>query len=114
MMPNIDPRALKDMMAKMGIKTSDINAQSVTIHCADKDIVITNPQVTRIEAQGSVSFQVVGNVQEKMPLATTEITDDDIKFVIEKTGVNDPDKVRMALRASNGDIAAAILALTEK
>ncbi|MCL4379290.1 MAG: nascent polypeptide-associated complex protein [Candidatus Marsarchaeota archaeon] len=114
MMPNIDPRALKEMMAKMGIKTSEIDAQSVTIHCADKDLVITNPQVTRIEAQGSVSFQVVGNVQEKMPLAVTEITDDDIKFVMEKTGVSDKERVRTALRASNGDLAAAILALTEK
>ncbi len=113
-MPNLDPRALKDMMAKMGIKTSEIDAQSVTIHCTDKDLVITNPQVTRIEAQGSVSFQVVGNVQEKMPLATTEITDDDIKFVMEKTGVSDKERVRTALRASNGDLAAAILALTEK
>ncbi len=113
-MPNIDPRALKEMMAKMGIKTSEIDAQSVTIHCADKDLVITNPQVTRIEAQGSVSFQVVGNVQEKMPLAVTEITDDDIKFVMEKTGVSDKERVRTALRASNGDLAAAILALTEK
>lgn len=114
MMPNVDPRALKEMMAKMGIKTSEIDAQKVTIHCADRDIVVSSPQVTRIEAQGSVSFQVAGNVEEKLALAVTEITDEDIKFVMDKTGVTDQDRVRTALRASNGDIAAAILALTER
>ena len=113
MMPNVDPRALKEMMAKMGIKTSEIAAQSVTIHCADKDIVIGSPQVTRIEAQGTVSFQIAGNVEEKTRLVKTEITEEDIRIVMEKTGVRDPVRVRSALENSDGDIAGAILSLTK-
>lgn len=111
MMPNVDPRTLKNMMDKMGIKTSEIDAQTVTIHCADKDIVISSPQVTRIEAQGNVSFQVAGNVEERIAIAAAEITEDDINMVMERTGVSDRDRALKALQAANGDIAQAIIVL---
>jgi nascent polypeptide-associated complex subunit alpha len=111
MMPNVDPRTLKNMMDKMGIKTSEIDAQSVTIHCADKDIVISSPQVTRIEAQGSVSFQIAGNIEERIAIAAVEITEDDINMVMERTGVSDRERVLKALQAANGDIAQAIIVL---
>ncbi|MCL5262612.1 MAG: nascent polypeptide-associated complex protein [Candidatus Marsarchaeota archaeon] len=114
MMPNIDPRTLKSMMAKMGIKSTEIDARSVVIDCQDRQIVITNPQVTQIEAQGTLSFQVAGNVEEHAKgdeHAEPEITEDDIKLVMEKTGESDAAKVKEALERNNGDIAAAILEL---
>lgn len=111
MMPNVDPKMLKSMMDRMGIKTSEVPAESVTIHCSNKDIVITSPQVTRIEAQGVVSFQVAGRIDENSPISAVEITDDDINTVMEQSGVSDREKAKRALQDSNGDIAEAILSL---
>ena len=107
----MDPRALKSMMAKMGIKSSEVSASRVVIETGDKNIVITNPQVTRIEAQGNVSFQIAGDVQERVQIAAVEITEDDIKMVMERTGVTDRDRALKALQAANGDIAQAIIVL---
>lgn len=110
-MPNMDPRAMKSMLAKMGIKTEEINALRVTIECSDKNIVIESPQVTAISAQGSVSYQIAGEVREEHKAVSIEITEDDIKTVMEQTGVKDRASVEEALKNSNGDIAEAIIAL---
>ena len=110
MMPNIDPRQLKSMMEKMGIKSSEIDANRVIIECTDRTIEIKEPQVTRIEAQGSVSFQISGDVSESSIEVKVEITDDDIKTVMDSTG-KDRNSVVSALEASGGDIAAAIISL---
>ncbi len=113
MMPNMDPRQLKRIMDSMGIKSSDIDAQRVVIEGKDRDIIIENPQVTRIVAQGSTSFQVQGEVKE-VDKVKVEIGDDDIKMVMEKSGISDADKARVALEESNGDIAAALINLKEE
>ena len=110
MMPNIDPRTLKSMMAKMGIKSSELNADKVIISCADKDIVITDPQVTMIEAQGTKSFQIAGTITENEKSVSIEISEDDVKMVMESSGASEDD-ARKALEDSNGDIAKAILEL---
>lgn len=114
MMPNMDPRAMKSMMAKMGIKSEEVSALRVTIDCDDHQIVIQNPQVTRIEMQGVTSFQVTGDISEQPKQAEVEINDDDVKMVQEKTGVADAAAARRALVDANGDIARAILDLTKK
>ena len=110
MMPNIDPRTLKSMMAKMGIKSSELNADKVIISCADRDIVITDPQVTMIEAQGTKSFQIAGTITENEKSVSIEISEDDVKMVMESSGASE-ENARKALEDSNGDIAKAILEL---
>ncbi len=110
-MGGIDPRAMKNMMAKMGIKSTDIDAISVTIECPGRDIVISEPQVTLIEAQGTKSFQIAGNVSEREKKVSIEITEEDIQMVVESSGVSDRDKVRAALEETNSNIAEAILKL---
>ena len=110
-MPNMDPRAMKGMLAKMGIKTTELNASRVVIEMPDKNIVIESPQVTEISAQGSVSYQISGNVTSEEKQVAVEITDDDVDTVMQQTGVTDREKARQALADSNGDIAATILAL---
>jgi nascent polypeptide-associated complex subunit alpha len=112
MMPNIDPRQLKQMMERMGIKSSEIKAGRVVIEGEEKDIVIDNPQVTRINAQGNVSFQISGDIREvEKALEKAEIGDDDVRMVMESSGVGDEAKARAALEETNGDIAEAILRL---
>ncbi len=111
MMPNMNPKAMKDMMARMGIKTDEIDALRVVIECNDANIIIENPQVTKISAQGNVSFQVAGDVKEEAKDVSAEITADDVKMVMDKTGKGE-DEARKALEESNGDIAEAILKLS--
>ncbi len=111
-MPNMDPRAMKNLMAKMGIKSSEIDAIRVIIEGSDRNIIIENPQVTKIEAQGTVSFQVIGDVTEASKATEVNVTDEDIGLVAEKTGIADKELIRKKLVEENGDIAKAILDLT--
>lgn len=113
-MPNLDPRALKGMMEKMGIKSTEIAASRVVIETADKNIVITSPQVMRIEAQGESSFQVSGEVSEERVSVQVEITQEDIDMVAAGTGIDDKEKIEAALNEENGDIARAILKLKKE
>lgn len=113
MMPNIDPRTLKSMMAKMGIKSSEVNAEKVVITCPDKEIVITEPQITMIEAQGTKSFQIAGIITENEKQVNLEISEDDIKMVAESSGASESE-AREALELSKGDIAKAILELKKE
>lgn len=110
MMPNMDPRAMRNLMAKMGIKSTEIPALRVIIELEGRQIVVSNPQVTRIEAQGALSFQVSGDVSE-VDSYKAEITEDDVKTVSDQTGITDTDRVKSALESENGDIAKAILKL---
>lgn len=105
----MDPKQLKRMMESMGIRSSEIEAERVIIQGKDKDIVIENPQVMAIEAQGARSFQVVGTVRE-VDKVKVEISDDDVELVAAQAGA-DRESARTALEESNGDIAAAILKL---
>lgn len=111
MMPNMDPRAMRNLMAKMGIKSTEIPATKVTIESDGKNIVITSPQITRIEAQGSISFQISGDIREELAKVEIEITQDDIDTVAASTGISDRERIEATLKQENGDIARAILKL---
>jgi Nascent polypeptide associated complex NAC len=80
------------------------------IECEGKDIIIDNPSVTLIEAQGSKSFQVAGEAREVKKEVHAEISEEDVNMVMEKTGAS-ADEAREALNASGGNIAEAILNL---
>ncbi len=109
-MPNIDPKVLKSMMDRMGIKSSEIEAEQVIIKCKDMSIVIDNPNVMSINAQGTTTFQISGSISEK-PNALPEISKDDIDFVASQTGINDQEKIRSAIEDADGDLATAIMKL---
>lgn len=113
MFPNIDPRQLKSMMDKMGIKQKEVDALRVVIEGKDTNIIIENPQVTIIEAQGTQTFQITGNVKE-VSNVKTEISDDDVRMVKEQTGATDDALVRKTLEETNGDIAEAIIRLKKQ
>ncbi len=111
MMPNMDPRALKSLMEKMGMKSTEITASRVTIESGDTNILISDPQVTRIDAQGVTSFQISGKVSEQKAKVIVEISADDVDAVAASSGITDKDRIMAALQAENGDIARAILRL---
>ena len=98
------------MMKKMGIAQVEIDATEVIIKCPDKEIVITEPNVSKVNAMGQETFQVVGNITEREIDTTPEINQDDIKTVMDQANC-DEEKAKTALEESKGDIAEAIMKL---
>ncbi len=97
----------------MGVQQVDVAAEQVIIRCADKDIIIENPQVARVTMMGQQTFQVSGAMREERRAPLVYIPDQsDIDTVISQTKVS-VEQARVALVNSGGDIAEAILALQE-
>jgi len=106
----MNPAKMKQMMKQMGIDVKELkDVQEVIIRTADSNIVIENANVTIMKVQGSDTYQIVGDVKE-VP-KELEIPADDIKLVMEQTGVSE-EEARKALKTSNGDLAEAIVTLS--
>lgn len=103
---------MQQMMKRMGINQSEIDASEVIIRTAEKEIIITNPQVAKVNMMGQETFQISGNIHERELSTEPEITEEDIKTVAEQADVSE-EKAKEALEESKGDIAEAILKLQE-
>lgn len=112
MIPGVDPRQMKAMMRQMGMSQVDINAVKVTIETPNKVLVFESPSVQKITMQGQTTFQISGRYEEVEPQIEIHISDDDVDMVAEQANVS-KDKARSALEISGGDIAEAIVELTE-
>ncbi|MBW3014992.1 nascent polypeptide-associated complex protein [Candidatus Woesearchaeota archaeon] len=110
MLPGMNPKKMQQMMQKMGIKQIDIPATEVIIKTGDKELVITEPKVSKVNMMGQETFQVVGNVHERESVSELVVSDDDIQTVADQAGVS-IDKAKEAIIAANGDLAEAILNL---
>lgn len=107
-MMGLNPRDIEKAMRRMGIQQQDIDAVEVIIKTADKIITIKNPHVAKVNAMGQESFQISGVVEEKSVDATPEITEEDIKTVMDQAHVS-MEKAKAAIEKNNGDLAQAIL-----
>jgi len=108
----MNPRQMNQMMRKLGINVKDIkNVQKVIIQTDTKKYVFDDVEVTIMEAQGQKTFQIVGN--PRIMEVKEEIPDDDINLIVEQTGVS-KDEAKKALETTKGDIAEAIMKLTEE
>jgi len=112
MIPGMNPRDMQKAMKRLGIKQEEIDAQEVIIKTRDKEIVIQNPQVSKVNMMGQDTFQVVGQIQEREISSEPEINEDDIKTVMQQTGATE-EKVREAIKENEGDLAKTILSLKE-
>ena len=108
----MNPRKMQQAMRKMGIQQQEIEATEVIIKTPEKEIVITNPQVSKVNMMGQQTYQVVGEEHEREINTTPEITEEDIKTVAEQANV-DEEKAKEALEKNQGDIAKAIMDLQE-
>ncbi|MFA5412551.1 MAG: nascent polypeptide-associated complex protein [Candidatus Micrarchaeia archaeon] len=93
------------MMKQMGINTKEIPADRVIIEGAEEKIIIEEPQIVEIIAQGQSSFQISGKVRKE-----EKVNEEDVALIMEKTGVL-REKAIEALKNAKGDLAEAILAL---
>ncbi|MDS0298704.1 nascent polypeptide-associated complex protein [Halogeometricum sp. S1BR25-6] len=128
----MNPRKMKQMMKQMGIDVTELDAEEVVIKTADEELVFSDAQVTRMDAQGQETYQIVGqpesrelgsgdatgaaSVESGDDALAVEPTDDDgeaeipesdVELVAQRAGVPKGD-AREALEAENGDLAAAI------
>jgi len=104
MMPNINPRQLQKAMQRMGVRQEEIEATEVIIKTKEKNLIIKNPTVTKVNMMGQESLQISGEIEEE------GIPEEDIKIVAEQAKVSEKEAEK-ALKESNGDIAEAILKL---
>lgn len=105
MFPGMDPKKMEQMLKKLGMKMDNIPANKVIIKTDSGDITIENPQVVKTSMKGQVVFQVSGNVKEQV------FSDEDVKLVMEQSGIKDKEKIKQALKETNGDIVEAIMKL---
>ena len=120
----MNPRKMQQMMKQMGIDVTEMDAEEVIIRTAEEELVFSDAQVTRMDAQGTETYQVVGEPEtrergagdasdadaeeaEDKAGADEAIPDEDVQLVVERAGVT-PDEAREALAMEDGDLAAAI------
>jgi len=113
MIPGVNPRQMQQMMRKMGIQQKEIDATEVIIKTVDKEIVITNPSVARVNMMGQDTFQISGEIHERELSTTPEINEDDVKTVMAQANV-DRERAMEAIKESEGDLAEAIINLSNK
>ncbi|MFP4045833.1 MAG: nascent polypeptide-associated complex protein [Candidatus Aenigmatarchaeota archaeon] len=112
MMPNLNPGKIQKLMKQMGMDTETIDAEEVVFHTKGGKMVIQNPDVTKVDMQGQVIFQVQGDVQETgKEEAKTEFSDEDIKTVMDQTGASE-EEAKQALEEED-DLAMAVMKLKQ-
>lgn len=111
---NMNAKQMEKVMKQMGIQQEQIDADEVIIKSADKEIVVSNPQVVKVNVGGQETFQISGEISEREkstePTEPKEkFSEDDIQMVAQQSGSSLED-ARAAL-VETGDIAEAIMKL---
>ena len=112
----MNERQIRRMMQQAGIKSSEMDGViQVDFIFSDKKITVRNPQVTILDVQGTRTYQVVGGEEvvggaETWKSMDSDINEEDIDLVIQKTGV-EREKAVQALRKNGYKPAEAIIAL---
>jgi nascent polypeptide-associated complex subunit alpha len=101
MIPNINPKQLEKMARQMGMQMENINATEVIIKSPDGDLIIRNPQVSKVKMGSTETFQIMGDVVKE-----NKAKEEDVKLLMEKTGIN-KEKAEELLNET-GDLLLAI------
>jgi len=120
----LDSRKMQQMMKQMGIDIDELDAEEVIIRTSEEELVFTNPDVQRMDAQGQETYNIVGSPESRDAgegSAELEAGDDeddegipqeDIEMVADESGVSQ-DEAREALEATGGMPLDAIEHLSE-
>jgi nascent polypeptide-associated complex subunit alpha len=114
----MNSRKMQQMMEQMGIDIDELDAEEVIIRTADKELVFTDADVQRMDAQGQETYNIVGNpeTRERSDAGDTGdggsddeagIPQEDIETVVEATGASEAE-AHEALEAANGMPVEAI------
>ena len=105
----MNPRMMKQAMRRLGIQQQDIEATEVIIKTPDKEIIIKNPQVAKVNMMGQESIQIIGDIEEE---ELEKFTGDDIKTVMSQAECSREEAI--SALESEGDIAGAIISLKKQ
>ncbi|AEH07220.1 nascent polypeptide-associated complex protein [Methanothermococcus okinawensis] len=121
----MNPRMLKQMQKMMkdfGMDAEDLKAIKVTIELDDKILVFEKPKVQVMDMMGNKTYSITGKAKkvkketEKSEIKDEEvkldITEEDIEMVMDQCNVS-KEEAKKALEECKGDIAEAILKLSE-
>lgn len=95
---------MSQMMKQLGMDMEEIEADRVEIEVGDRTLVFSNPEISKIEAQGQEIFQLQGDYSEE-----TSVSGEDVELVMEKTGCSE-EEAKEALE-ENDDVASAVMVL---
>ena len=111
-MRKISPREARRMMQRMGLSMSSIEVEEVILRAKDREIIIERPDVAVLEVQGQKIFQISGGKIREKP-SERKIPDEDVHLVAQQANVS-LEEARAALEQTGGDLAQAILLLSQK
>lgn len=107
----MNPRQMNQMMKRFGINVKEIeNVQKVIIQTDTKDYIFDDADVTMMDAQGQKTYQIIG--KPRIVEKKENIPKEDIDLVAQQTGKT-VEEAKKALEQTKGDIAEAILKLTQ-
>jgi len=123
----MNDRKMQQMMKQMGIDMQELDAQEVIIRTPDEELVFTDADVQRMDAQGQQTYTIVGEPESRAlgEGGASEVDDGDaeessddsgveegdVEIVAQRAGVSE-DEAREALEETDGDLAAAISRLS--
>lgn len=118
-------RAMERQMRRMGVDFQQLDAVTeVLIRFPDRELVLTEPQVVTMQGQGDNVYQIIGQAEERSLTVSSEteegaptavaatFSEEDVQLVANQANVSE-EEAREALRAADGNLARAIIALTE-
>ena len=110
-------REQRRLLERMGLNFKPLDGvQEVQLKMQGKTIVIRSPEVQVIEIKGGSRIYYVSGIEEEVAAAqqeAPEISQEDVELVVLKTGASQ-EEARKALIEAGGDIARAILLLSQK
>ena len=119
-------RSMERQMRRMGVDFQQLEGVTeVLIRFPDKELVIPEAQVLVMQAQGDDVYQIVGQSEERSLTVSTELegetpvipiqtfSEEDVQLVASQANVSE-EEAREALRQAEGNLAKAIIVLTEK
>ena len=107
----VNQRQMNQMMRRLGINIKNIdNVEKVIILTDSKEYIFEEAEVTIMDAQGQKTYQILGKPVIKD--RSEDTLKDDIKLIVDQTGKSE-EEARKALEDTNGDIAEAILKLSD-
>ncbi len=109
----MNPRKMQQMMEQMGIDMTELDAEEVVIRTPDEELVFTDADVTRMDAQGTETYQIAGEPETRGrddagdDADADDVPDEDVELVVARTGASE-EAAHEALAAEDGDLAAAV------
>ena len=112
MFTGVNTKQMKQVMKKMGMQQQELDVQEVIFRMGNKDLIIASPSVSKINMMGQETYQVVGEVQERLSDTTPDISEEDIETVMTQVGCS-KEEALAAIKTAKGDLAEAIMSFQE-